>query len=152
TGESGNAPLTITVNHKTGTVTVSATNPPASDELTLITTPTPSATFGQCASGGPTWTITGTPTLASLGGSLNTSTGVVTWTPSCGQVGTFGPFTLKATAASGEFGTGTFSITVTHKAGTVTVNVSDPPATQEQTAISVSPAATLSPCAGTPVT
>ena len=54
--------------------------------------------------------------------SLNTSTGVVSWTPSCGQVGTFGPFTLKATAASGEFGTGSFSITVTHKAGTVTVN------------------------------
>src|SRR5262249_56850170 len=79
------------------------------------------------------------------GATFRRSRGAVSWTPSCGQAGSYGPFTLTATAVTGESGTGSFSISVTHKTGTVTVSVSDPPATDELSAISVTPSATLNP-------
>ena len=88
-----------------------------------ITMAAPSAILTDCAAGPVTWSV-----LEALpaGATLNSS-GQIVWTPSCGQANNYGPFTLKATAATGEIGTSSFSLVVTHKVGTVSIaSISDP--------------------------
>ncbi len=146
-GQQGMGNFSLTVNHKAGTVTVSVSSPPASDESTPITV-TPSAMLTSCAAGPLTWSIT--PALPA-GASFDPSTGVTTWTPSCGQAGAYGPFTLKATAATSEFGTGNFSLTVNHKVGTVTVHVTNQTVAEGAT-LAYTPGVALGSCAAAPVT
>src|SRR5205807_1850591 len=140
---------TVTVNDVTlrdcnnGDLTPASTGPPAAIHIdaapvaiaaiatpqtvveTHLLTITPSLTLTSCAAGPLTWSVS--PALPG-GASLNPATGVITWTPSCGQQGNFGPFTFTATAATGEAGSSNaFTIEVDHKVGTVTVTaITDP--------------------------
>src|SRR5262249_11292575 len=145
TGEFGTGTFSLTVTHKVGTVTVAVTSPPSVQELTAIAMATPSATLTSCAAGGVTWSVS--PALPS-GASFSTSTGVVTWTPSRGPAGSSGPLYPTVSGSTGEFGTGPFSLTVTHKVGTVTVSVTSPASVLEQSALAMAtPSATLTSCA-----
>jgi hypothetical protein len=117
TGESGNGnAFLIQVAHKVGTVTVAAIPTPqnVAELSTLTITPAPSLT--SCAAGPLTWSVA--PPLPA-GASFDPSTGVITWTPDClaaqgGASGNYGPFTLTATAATGESGSSNaFTIHVT---------------------------------------
>src|SRR5207249_5836779 len=111
--------FTINVTHKAGTVAVAAITDPQTVEEQSTLTVTPSATLGACATGPVTWSVS--PALPS-GASFSTSTGEIMWTPACGDVGSYGPFTLTATAATLESGNSyTFKIDVTQKVGTVAV-------------------------------
>src|SRR5262249_35482238 len=117
TGEtgSGNA-FTIVVSHKIGTVGVGAISDPQTVAEQSPLTITPSANLTTCASGGPTWSVG--PALPA-GATFDTGTGQSSWTPDCaaaegGTGGTYGPFTLTATAGTGESGSSNaFSIHVT---------------------------------------
>jgi hypothetical protein len=85
-------------------------------ELSLLTI-TPSMTLTSCATGPVTWSVS--PALPG-GALLSTSTGEVTWTPACGTANTYGPFTLTATAASGDAGSSnSFQIIVSPKTYTI---------------------------------
>src|SRR5205807_591482 len=126
-GNSSQQSFSIHVTNTPGTVTVSVASPPATPEQSAINV-TPTATRAGCAEAPVTWSIL--PALPS-GATFDPSTGAVSWTPACGQAGSYGPFTLTATASTGESGTGSFSIIVNHKVGTVTVTVSSPPASDE---------------------
>jgi len=128
-GDHASASFNIHVTDTPGTVTVSVTSPPSVEESSALAMAAPSAALAGCAAGPVAWSVS--PALPT-GATLSSSTGVVSWTPSCGQAGGYGPFTLTATAATGETGTGSFSLTVTHKVGTVTVAVTSPPSVQEQ--------------------
>jgi hypothetical protein len=117
TGESGNSNgFTIQVNHKAGTVSIAAIPSPQTVAELATLTITPAPTLTSCAAAPLTWTVA--PVLPG-GASLNTSTGVITWTPDCqaaegGSGGDYGPFTLTATAATGEGGgSNAFTIHVT---------------------------------------
>jgi hypothetical protein len=145
-GETGSASFSIHVTNSPGTVTVSATSPPSVEEQSSLAMAAPSATLSGCASGAVTWSIS--PALPN-GATLNTSTGVVSWTPSCGQAGSYGPFTLTATAGTGELGSASISLTVTHKTGTVTVAAIADPTVAENSLLTVTPSATLTFCAAT---
>src|SRR5439155_747293 len=141
----------IDVTHKTGTVSVAAISDPQTVEELSTLTVTPSATLGACAAGPVTWSVS--PALPS-GATGSTRCGESVWTPACGEDGSYGPFTLTATAATLEFGSSnTFKIDVTHKAGTVTVaSITDPQTVEEQSTLTVTPSATLDACATGPVT
>jgi hypothetical protein len=76
---------------------------------------------------------------------------VVSWTPTCGQAGSYGAFTLNAHAATGESGSGSFSLTVTHKVGTVAVAAIGTQTVAETALLTVTPSATLTSCAAAPV-
>jgi hypothetical protein len=147
-GETGSASFSIHVNDNPGTVTVTATNPPSVEEQSPLAMSAPGATLAGCASGAVTWSIS--PAVPT-GATFNTSSGVITWTPSCGQAGSYGPFTLTATAASGESGNASISLTVTHKAGTVTVAAIADPTIAETHLLTVTPSPTLTDCAAGPV-
>jgi hypothetical protein len=151
TGEAGSSnAFAIVVTHTPGTVTVAAISSPQSVQELSTLTITPSATLAGCAAGPTTWSIS--PALPS-GATFNSSTGVITWTPACGTVGSYGPFTLTATAATSEVGTSNaFTINVTHKPGTVTVAaVATPQNVIEQSPITITPSVTLTDCAAAPV-
>jgi hypothetical protein len=108
----------------------------------------PTATLSGCAAAPVAWSIApGLPTGAVLG-----ADGAVTWTPTCGQADAYASFTLTATAATGETGTGTFNLTVTHKVGTVTVASIVDQTVAELSPLTVTPGATLTDCAAGPVT
>src|SRR5439155_18741897 len=110
------ASMTI-VTHKAGTVTVAAITDPQTVQEQSTLTVTPSATLGACAAGPTTWSVS--PALPA-GATFSTSTGEIMWQPACGEAGSYGPFTLTATAATLESGnSNTFKIDVTHKVGTV---------------------------------
>ena len=68
---------------------------------------------------------------------------MITWTPACGTAGSYGPFTLTATAATGEVGASNpFSIVVAHLVGTVTVAaIGDPQNGIENSLLTVTPSA-----------
>jgi hypothetical protein len=152
TGEAGSSnAFTIVVTHKTGTVTVAAISSPQTVQETDVLTITPSAALGACAAGPVTWSVS--PPLPG-GATFSATTGVIIWTPGCATAGNYGPFTLTATATTGEFGSSNaFTIVVTHKAGTVTVAaISDPQTVQEQSSLTITPSATLGACAAAPLT
>ena len=90
------------------------------------------------------------PSLPS-GATFSTGDGPITWTPACGQAGTYGPYTLTATvtAVGGQTysGSETFSITVTHMVGTVAIDAIADQTIEEQSTLTVTPAATLTACA-----
>jgi hypothetical protein len=69
----------------------------------------PGVTFTACATAPATWSADSLPG----GATFDTNTGKIIWTPDCGQAGTYGPYTLTATAASGDTDTESFSILVT---------------------------------------
>src|SRR5262249_43904643 len=85
------APVTIDL----APVTVDAIPAQTVAEGALLTV-TPSATISSCATGPTTWTATGLPS----GASIDSGTGIVTWTPDCGAFetngGLYGPFTVTA--------------------------------------------------------
>ena len=153
-GETGSTAFSIHVTDTPGTVAVSVGASFSVEELSaLAMTPAPGVTLGGCAAGmTPVWSVS--PALPS-GASFSTSTGVVTWTPACGQAGTFGPYTLTATVVNGSetySGSGTFSIVVTHKVGTVTVAaIPTPQPVVEQSLLTILPSATLGACAAGPL-
>src|SRR5439155_22842766 len=126
------------------------TDPQTLHEQPTLTV-TPRGPLWACATGPLTWSVS--PALPA-GASFSTSTGEIVWTPACGEVGSYGPFTLTATAATLESGSSNaFKINVTHKAGTVTVAaITDPQTVQEQSTLTVTPSATLGACATGPVT
>src|SRR5207249_2894764 len=122
--------FTIDVTHKAGTVSVAAITDPQTVEEQSTRTGTASATLGACATGPVTWSVS--PALPA-GASFSTSTGEIMWTPACGDVGSYGPFTLTATAATTEAGNSNpFKIDVTHKTGTVSVAAITDPQTVEE--------------------
>src|SRR5207342_1397835 len=84
---------------------------------------------------------------------FTSSTGVIQWTPACGAAGNYGPFTLTATAASGDAGSSNaFTIVVAHLAGTVTVAaIGTPQNVVENSTLTVTPSATTTPCVVTPL-
>jgi hypothetical protein len=104
------------VDHKVGTVSVSSISTPQTVAELATLTITPIPTLTSCAAAPLNWTVA--PPLPS-GALLNSSTGVITWTPDClaaqgGSSGDYGPFTLTATAATGEAGSSNaFTIHVT---------------------------------------
>src|SRR5439155_1285899 len=152
TGEFGNSnTFKIDVTHKTGTVSVAAITDPQTVEEQSTLTVTPSATLGACATGPVTWSVS--PALPA-GASFSTSTGEIVWTPACGDVGSYGPFTLTATAATLEVGSSQpCDVEGTREEGTVTVAaMTDPQTVQEQSTLTVTPSATLGACASGPVT
>jgi hypothetical protein len=152
TGETGSSnAFSIVVTHRTGTVTVTAIADPQTVTETNLLTITPSATLGACASGPVTWSVS--PALPA-GATFSTSTGEIVWTPACGQAGNYGPYTLTATAASGESGSSNaFAIVVNHRTGTVTVAaIADPQNVTETFTLTVTPSATLTSCAAAPLT
>jgi hypothetical protein len=104
-------PASVTID--TAPVTVAAIATPQDvTELSTLTI-TPSATLTSCATGPATWSVS--PALPA-GATFNTSTGEIQWTPACGTAGNYGPFTLTATAASGDAGSSNaFTIVVAHK-------------------------------------
>src|SRR5262249_23553175 len=111
----------------------------------------PSAMLTDCAAGPLTWSASPLP----AGANIDPGTGVITWTPECEAAetsgGHYGPITVTATAATGEFGSTSFSITVTNTLGTVAV---DPIANQtvaELATLTVTPTVSLSGCARPPV-
>jgi hypothetical protein len=132
-------------------VTVAAIADPQTVEEQSTLTVTPSATQSACASGTLAWTVT--PSLP-LGASFNPGTGQIIWTPGCGLAGNYGPFTLTATAPSGDYGTSNaFGIQVTHKAGTVSVAaISTPQVVAEGSPLVITPSATTTPCVAGPLT
>jgi hypothetical protein len=116
-GESGASDaFAIQVAHQVGSVSVAAIGSPQTIAEMSALTITPSATLGACAATPLTWTVS--PALPS-GATLDAASGQIAWTPSCsaaegGASGSYGPFTLTATAASGESGASSaFSIAVT---------------------------------------
>ena len=149
TGETGSASFSITVTHKAGSVAVDVASSFSADETVALAMTAPSATLGECATGPVTWSID--PALPG-GATFSSSTGVVSWTPACGEVGSHGPYTLTAHASSGESGTGSFSLVVTHLPGTVAVTPMADTTVAELATLSVTPGATASGCAQTPVT
>ena len=148
-GETGSASFSIQVTDNPGAVTVTLTDPPSVEELSALMMAAPSAALAGCASGTVTWSVS--PALPS-GATLNTSSGEVSWTPGCGQAGSYGPFTLKATAATGEFGTASLTLTVTHRVGTVDVASISDQAGGETHLLTVTPSASLTDCAAGPLT
>src|SRR5439155_10517410 len=86
-----------TIVNDDGAAVVTVSSPPSTQELSAISV-TPSSSLCGTATGPVTWSIS--PALPS-GASFSTSTGAVNWTPSCGQAGSYGPFTLTATPATG---------------------------------------------------
>ena len=98
-----------------------------------------------------TWSVA--PPLPA-GATFSSTTGQIQWTPACGTAGTYGPFTLTATAASGEVGSSNaFAIVVAHLVGTVTVAaVSTPQTIAEGALLTITPSAGTTPCAGAPLT
>src|SRR5439155_21666615 len=115
TASPGTGTFSMTVTHKTGTVTVAAiTDPQTVDELSTLTV-TPNATLGTCATGPVTWSVS--PPLPA-GATFSTSTGEIVWTPACGEAGSYGPFTLNATEAAMASGSrNAYKIDVAHKVG-----------------------------------
>ncbi len=145
TGETGSASFLVTVTNTTGSlsVTVGATQTVTETQTLTVT---PAASLPTCASGPVTWSASGLPG----GATLNPSTGVVTWTPTCGDFESgplYGPVVLTATAASEETGTASFSITVINSPGTVTIATIADPAVTELSIATVTPSATLGGCA-----
>jgi len=115
-----NVPITPATAGAAASVTIDATpvtvaaisTPQTVEELSPLTI-TPSATLTACATGPETWSVS--PALPA-GATFSTSTGVISWTPPCASHGTYGPFTLTATAASGDAGSSNaFTIVVTPK-------------------------------------
>src|SRR6185503_16159789 len=152
TGEVGASnPFEIHVTHLVGTVSVAAIADPQTVVETSLLTITPSATTTPCAAGPLTWSVS--PALPA-GASFSTSSGVITWTPACGTANTYGPFTLTATAVTGEVGaSNAFEIHVTHLVGTVSVAaIADPQTVVETSLLTITPSATTSPCAAGPLT
>ena len=137
TGETGSATFSITVTHKAGSVAVDVASSFSADETVALAMTAPSATLGECATGPVTWSID--PALPG-GATFSSSTGVVSWTPACGEVGSHGPYTLTAHASSGESGTGSFSLVVTHLPGTVAVTPMADTTVAELATLSVTPA------------
>ena len=148
TGESGTGEFSLVVTHKTGTVAVSVGSSFSVEETVALEMSAPGASLSACAAGPVSWTIS--PALPS-GASLDPATGVVSWTPACGEVGSYGPYTLTAHATTGESGTGEFSLVVTHKAGGVTLAAISDPSVAESSLLTVTPEVTLSGCAAGPV-
>src|SRR5439155_1426703 len=107
--------------------------------------------LGACASGPVTWSVS--PALPS-GASFSTSTGEIMWTPACGDVGSYGPFTLTSTAATLEVGSSkTMKIDVPHKFGSVAVAaLGDPQTVAELATLTIAPPPTPGPCARGPLT
>ncbi len=147
-GEIGSASFTIHVTNTPGTVTVSVGASFSVEEESALVMAAPSATLSSCAVGPVTWSVT--PALP-VGATLDAN-GVVVWTPVCGQANSYGPFTLTATAATSEIGTGSFSLVVTHKVGTVSVDAISDPTVAEGALLTVTPSAVLTSCAATPLT
>ena len=147
-GESGSTSFSIHVNNTPGTVSVTVGSSFSVEETVALAMSAPSATLAGCARGPVSWTIS--PALPS-GASLDAVSGVVSWTPACGEVGTYGPYTLTAHAATGESGTGELSLVVTHKAGGVSVAAIANPSIAESSLLTVTPEVTLSGCAAGPV-
>jgi hypothetical protein len=156
-GESDTEAFSILVTDTPGTVAVTGiTSPYTVEEKSALAMGAPGVSLAGCAAGlTPTWTLSGAALPS--GASFSGTTGQITWTPACGQVGTYGPFTLTATvtAAGGQSysGTADFSINVTHKAGTVTVAaISTPQTVEEQSALTVTPSASTTDCASSVLT
>jgi hypothetical protein len=108
-------PASVTID--TAPVSVAAIPTPANvvELSTLIITP--AAVLTSCATGPVTWSVA--PALPA-GATFNTTSGEIQWTPPCGTAGTYGPFTLTATAASGDAGSSNaFSMVVAHKTYTI---------------------------------
>ncbi len=115
--------FTIEVTHKVGTVSVAAIATPQTVAEMTTSTLTPSATLTDCAAAPLTWSVT-TGTLPAWA-SFVASTGVITFAPGCTDAGSYGPFALTATAATGEYGTSNeFTVTVTDAPQAI-----DPPTT-----------------------
>src|SRR5262249_7289754 len=117
-----------------------------------LLTVTPSATISSCATGPTTWTATGLPS----GASIDSGTGIVTWTPDCGAFetngGLYGPFTVTAHAGA-ETGSSSFTIQVTNTPGSVSLAaITDPQTIAELSTLTVTPSLDLVGCAGAPVT
>ncbi len=145
---SGSATFSILVSHLVGTVAIAEVVDQTVEELSTLTI-TPSATKTDCA-GTLTWSID--PALPS-GAAFDTGTGAISWTPPCGAAaGTYGPYTLTATAATGEVGTEDFGLTVTHKVGTVAIDAIADQTVEELGTLTVTPHAALTDCAAGPVT
>ena len=146
---SAGAPATVTFDATPVTIADIADQTVA--ELAGLTI-TPSVTITACATGPATWGIS--PSLPG-GATFSTGSGEIAWTPDCSQAGSYGPYTLTATAASGESDTELFSILVTDTPGGVTVTgVTSPYAVEEKSALAMAaPGVTLTGCAAgrTPV-
>src|SRR5439155_8401417 len=125
------------------------TDPQTLHEQPTLTV-TPRGPLWACATGPLTWSVS--PALPA-GASFSTSTGEIVWTPACGEAGSYGPFTLTATAATLESGSSNaFKIDVTHKTGTVSYGtISDPQTLAERSSLTITPSATLGACAAGPV-
>jgi hypothetical protein len=147
--ETASASFTIHVTNTPGTVTVSVGASFSVEEESPLVMAAPSAVLASCAEPPVTWSVS--PALPA-GATLSSSSGVVSWTPSCGQAGNYGPFTLTATAATGELDSETFSLVVTHKVGTVSIAPILSPTVAEGSLLTVTPIPTLTPCAATPLT
>ena len=108
----GSTPVQIVVTHKSGTVTVAAIATPQTVAEMATLTITPSADLADCAALPLAWSVS-TGTLPAWA-TFVPGTGVITLAPGCTDAGSYGPFALKATASTGEFGySNEFSITVT---------------------------------------
>lgn len=119
-------------------------------ESSLLTV-TPAVTLSSCVTGPASWTATGLPT----GASVDPGTGIFTWTPDCRAFENgpdYGPVTLTALAASGETGSASFSIHVANTLGSVALDpITDPQVVAELATLTVTPNATLTGCAMTPL-
>jgi len=83
-------------------------------------TVTPSAGTTDCASSVLTWAVTtgALPTWATF----SSGTGAISFAPGCTDAGSYGPFALTATSATGETGTSNeFGLTVTNAPQTIGV-------------------------------
>lgn len=147
-GDTASAVFTLTVTHHAGGVSVVASSATTTELSSLAMTPW-AATLTDCASAPVTWALSGPPLPP--GATFDPVGNTVVWTPACGQAGVYGPFTLTATAATGESGSASFSLTVQHRAGTVAVEPIAAQTIAELATLTVTPLATTAPCAGTPL-
>lgn len=140
-----------------GSVTIDlnpVTVTPISDQTvaeTSLLTVTPSATLSSCATGPASWSATGLP----AGTNIDPETGVITWTPDCEAAevngGVYGPISVTALATTGETGSTSFNITVTNTLGAVSLAAISDPTVAELATLTVTPVATLTGCARTPL-
>jgi hypothetical protein len=98
TPTSSGPPANVTID-LTPVMVAAITDPQTVEEQSTLTV-TPSATQSSCAPGTLVWSVS--PALPS-GATFNAGNGKISWTPACGDAGSYGPFTLKATAPSSDY-------------------------------------------------
>ncbi len=149
TGGTGSTAFHVVVTNTPGTVFVEAVE----TQMAVETVPLHVVPFARvlgCADGPVTWTGSGVPSDATV----DPATGEFVWTPDCRAADLDphrGPFTLTAHAASGETGSVSFSVAITNLPGAVSIAPIAAQSIAEGATLTVTPLATLSGCAETPV-